>query len=355
MFLNNKRLRAAVSCLGILFLCTGPAFIANAATQEIINFSTGDPATDPGTEGIAVDDSGNIYVSANTADGGQIWKVSPGATEPEVLTTLIPPTGGAGFGVLGLDRDGPLLYAAVHTLANPELNGVWIINTWDGFARHIAGSEAIGLPNDITRVGDSLYVTDTATGAVWRIDPDGTELWLEDDLLFGLGNLVAGLPLGANGIDAYRNRLYVTNLEKGLIVQVDINRRTGEARQPTVFAQIDGQLLDGVEVDRYGRPHAVALNSNRLYRINRGGRAQILIDDATVLDSPASLVFDPRCRRSTIYVVNFSIAEGFPDMLEPSDVGPSVVAYSAGRGKRVRGCGGGGYGRGHGGSSGGRK
>ena len=45
-----------------------------------------------------------------------------------------------------------------------------------------------------------------------------------------------------------------------------------------------------------------------------------------MFDAPSSLAFGSGRNRSTIYVVNFSIGEGFPDVIEPSDVGPSVVA-----------------------------
>ena len=304
------------------------ASASGTQVEEVINFSTGDPATDPGTEGIAVDARGNVYVSANTADGGQIWKVAPGSDTPEVLATLIPSTGGAGFGVLGLDLQGTQLLVAVHTLADPELNGVWKVNTRTGAASHIAGTEVIALPNDLTRARGSIYVTDSAAGAIWRIAPNGdVGIWLQDELLEGLGELVPGVPIGANGIDAHQGTLYVANLEKGLVIEVGIGRRS-TPDTPSVVAEVDG-LPDGLEVDRYGRPHVVLVDANALVRIGNEG-PETIIDDSEVLDAPASLAFGKGRQRDTIYVVNFSIGEGFPEVIEPSDVGPSVVAVVSG-------------------------
>lgn len=292
-------------------------------TEELINFSTGDPAADPATEGIDVAADGTVYVSANTATGGQVWSVSPGATEPEVVATLIPPTGGAGFGVLGLHLEGDHLLAAVHTLANPELNGIWMIDLASGAATHIPGTEVIGLPNDLTVWDDAIYVTDSVAGAVWRVDDSGTHPWLIDPLLAGTGELVPGLPLGANGIDVHNGRFYVANLEGRTVVSVYINSR-GEAVAPRLFNTVDG-LPDGLAVDRQGQPHVVLLDVNAVVRVGRKANVA-LVQDAEVLDAPASLAFGPRRQNQTIYVVNFSIGEGFPDVIEPSDVGPSIVA-----------------------------
>jgi len=308
-----------------------PASATNLEAEEVINFSTGDPAADPGTEGIAVDRRGNIYVTANTADGGQVWKIAPGAKEPEVLATLIPPTNGAGFGALGIHLVGRELLVATHTLADPELNGVWRVNRSSGEAHHIEGSEAIGLPNDVTTWGSKIYVTDSVGGAVWVIDRKGVRIWVKDELLEGLGELVPGVPIGANGIDASRGRLYVANLEKGLIVEAKIRGRNGPTVE--VFAEVDGSP-DGLEVDRRGRPHVVLIDKNALVRVSTKGTTTLL-EDSNVLDAPSSVVFGRAKRRSgqTAYVVNFSISEGFPEALLPSPVGPSVVAIPTPRGR----------------------
>lgn len=313
----------AILLLSAMAVLGNPASARAIETEELINFSTGDPATDPGTEGIDIDAEGNIYISANSGAGGQIWKIAPGATEPEVLATLIPPTGGAGFGVLGVHIEGDHLLAAAHTLADPELNGVWFVDLATGEASHIAGTEVIGLPNDLTVWDGAIYVTDSVAGAVWRVTAGATEPWLVDPLLAGTGALVPGLPLGANGIDVYNGRFYVANLEGGSVISVYINSR-GEAVAPRLFNTVDG-FPDGLAVDRQGQPHVVLIDSNALVRVGR--RANLaLVDDAEILDSPASLAFGPRRQNQEIYVVNFSIAEGFPDLLEQSEVGPGVVA-----------------------------
>jgi sugar lactone lactonase YvrE len=91
----------------------------------------------------------------------------------------------------------------------------------------------------------------------------------------------------ADGIDAHGGRLFIANMEQGLIVVAQINGRSHRS-QPTVYATVDGGP-DGLEVDSRGRPHVVLIDQNA--------------------------------------VVNFSIGEAFPGVLEPSDVGPSVVMF----------------------------
>lgn len=318
----SRAARASLAALAILVGVVLAPGVASADSGEVINFSTGDPATDPGTEGIAVGRDGTIYVTANTAAGGQIWSVAPGADSPEVLATLIPPTGGAGFGALGIETDGDDLLVAAHTLADPELNGVWRVDTTTGAAEHIPGTEVIGLPNDVTTWGSKIYVTDSVAGAVWVIDGDEVRPFAQGELLEGLGALVPGVPIGANGIDAFGGRLYVANLEKGLVVEIKINGR--QSGTPELFAVVDG-APDGLEVDHRGRPHVVSISTNALIRVSPDGNTTI-VEDSSVLDAPSSLVFGNGRAKKTAYVVNFSISEGFPGILLPSDVGPSVVA-----------------------------
>jgi len=333
MTMALERTRLAKATVAVLTAITSAAMPNDEPTaSEVVNFSTGNPATDPGTEGIAVASDGTMYVSANSADGGQIWAIAPGASEPEVLTTLIPPTGGAGFGVLGLHLDRGDLLVAVHTLADPALNGVWRVDIQTGDAAHLAGTEAIALPNDLTTWRDKIYVTDSAGGAVWVIDGDDVSVWAQDPLLEGLGVVVPGLPIGANGIDVFAGRIYVANFEKGLIVEATARQHNRKARNNQrnsapalrVFAEVDG-APDGVEVDRRGRVHTVLIDQNQLVRVNRNGSTTALVDDREILDAPASLAVGPRSKGDRIYVVNFSIGEGFPEIIEQSDVGPSVV------------------------------
>ncbi len=326
-FRRASPLAVVAILIGTMVAVVPAAGAKEPQVEELINFSTGDPATDPGTEGVAVDADGTVYVTANTAEGGQIWVVEPGAEDPEVLVTLIPPTGGAGFGVLGLHFDGPDLLAAAHTLADPDLNGVWRVDTGTGQAEHIPGTEAITLPNDITTWAGRIYITDSAAGAVWVIDGDDVSPFLQDPLLTGLGLLVPGVPIGANGIDAHGGRLFIANLEKGLVVVAQINGRSHRS-QPTVYATVDG-APDGLEVDNKGRPNVVLIDQNALVRVERDGTSTFLIDSADVLDSPASLAFGRGRDKTTTYIVNFSISEAFPGVLEPSTVGPSVVTLGS--------------------------
>ena len=74
-------------------------------------------------EGIALDSTGNIYVSL--ASLGEVRKITPNGTQ-SVLTTLNPEEG---FGLLGLAVDASdQLYAALSS-SNPDTNGVYQITS----------------------------------------------------------------------------------------------------------------------------------------------------------------------------------------------------------------------------------
>ena len=90
-------------------------------------------------EGIAIDKTGNIFVSL--ANQSELRKIAPDGTE-SLLATL--PTGG--FGLLGLAVDAPgNVYAGLAT-ADGVTNGVYRISP-DGTAVRLPGTEAIFIPN----------------------------------------------------------------------------------------------------------------------------------------------------------------------------------------------------------------
>ncbi len=181
-------------------------------------------------EGVAVDKTGNIYVSLFPL--GELWKISPEGTESLLID--LPEPGAAGVAV-----DAPGNVYMTHISFNPDTQGVYRV-TQDGAAERLPGTEAILVPNALAfDKGGNLYVTDSwrgeekaTVGAIWRIPRGGSaELWLQHETLDGLGEIPGYFPIGANGIAYRHGDLYVANTEKGLIVRIPI-LEGGDAGEP---------------------------------------------------------------------------------------------------------------------------
>jgi len=274
-----------------------------------------DPALGEFPEGIAVGRDGALYVSL--APRGEIRRFDDaGAT---TYFTIDPGT--TGLGILGLARDRRgTLYAAVPSDA-PAAHGVWAIEP-DGAARRLPASEQIVFPNGIA-LGqhDELYVTDSISGAIWRIDARGTELWLQHESLEGLA-VLNPFPLGANGITYAHGRLLVANTERKQVVAVPIER-SGAAGTPEVLHEFlgDADFLDGIAVDVGGNLYVCVAGRNEIVRIRSSGDRETVATAGDGLSVPASLAFGGHgTAKRTLYVTNLSLPGLAPVPM------PSVVA-----------------------------
>jgi len=118
-----------------------------------------------------------------------------------------------------------------------------------------------------------------------------------------------GVPfnIGANGIALKGSSFYVTNTDKGSIVQIPV-MADGSAGTPTVFVAPDCANLsgaDGLTVDPDGNFIVAVNHLNKLVRISPTGQVVPLLS-APLLDFPTSSVFVGR----TLYVDNFSFLDG---------------------------------------------
>ena len=290
-------------------------------------------------EGIAVDKRGNIFISI--APLGQLWRVRAGSRVPEVFGAVPGIDGAAGdVGLLGLEVDAHGNVYAGASSSNPEANGVWKFDHKTGAASKIAGSEAIGFPNDVTfDKRGNLYITDSALGAIWRVPLHGAlELWLAgDEHLAGTGILNLGVPVGANGIEYRRGVLYVANTEKALVVKVPV-AKGGHPGPSSVFVSYPfievapGVLLpaapDGLAFDVFGNLYVAQINISTITKVTPSGEVSVVLE-GDPLDWPSSIAFGTRhAQRRTLFAVNFSIGEGFGDTVER--MGPGLVAIRVG-------------------------
>src|SRR5919112_2261264 len=233
--------------LALLLLCAFAAVGASAA--DLSTVALFNPAAFEAPESVQFDRHGNAYVSL--ALTGEIHKIAPGGAQTTLAFLPIRPDVqpcGNSFGLpimgaIALDHQGNV-YGSVNS-CNPAQLGVWKV-TPQGAASLVAHLPQGAAPNGIAYHDGWLYVADTLLGRVWRIHSDGAgapEVWSNDSLLTPLF-----LPLipGPNGLQVFRNEVYVAVSDRAHVVAIPI-REDGSAGARRVHAA--GVRLDDFAFD----------------------------------------------------------------------------------------------------------
>jgi sugar lactone lactonase YvrE len=294
------RISATVTCTVVLavVLSGGTAWASvPIATVVAFNASTGEFP-----EGVAVDHTGNVYVSL-IEPVGDVVKFTPDGSR-----SVLAHFAAANFGPLGLATDASGNVYVADATFDPSTAGVYRV-TPDGTSTRLSGTGPMQFPNGVAldRRGN-VYATDSATGAVWRIPPGGSgEIWFDSPLLEGTGELL-GIPIGANGI-AFRNgQILVANTEGAKLVSIPV-LPDGSAGSPTVMAE--GPNLfgsDGIALGVLGDVFVAVNPQNTLVRVAANGSVTTLASAADGLENPASLAFGTgRGDRKSLYVTNFAV------------------------------------------------
>ncbi len=298
----------------------------NEATQPAGIVAALDPAAGEFAEGVAVDRSGNVFVTL--VDQGRLLKLAPGASEYEDFG-VVPGFEWAGiFGLLGLAvDDAGNVYGAVHAGA---ATGVWRFDCRTGAATRLAGTEDIAIPNALTfdDLGN-LYVTDfwsngdeaAPLGAIWRIGPDGTvEKWLEDEALGGTGAFGLGTPAGVNGVAFGDGTVYAAVTERMSLVAIPVLDDGSPGEVSTI---VDGGIIpDGIALGADGRVYVADVGGSAIRRVGLDGSIETLAEGAAAgLDLPASIAFGIGGTELTLYATNLANIEAFS-----TGVGPALVA-----------------------------
>ena len=307
--------RLGVLCTFILLLIVTSFTGASSHVTWVREY---DPALGEFPEGIAIDKTGNIFVTMPS----EIRKITPDGVE-SLYYQFDPSTSLVG---LAVDAPGNLYVCVfVQPPGNPTgLKGVWRISP-TGEAIHLSGSDAIGLPNALAfDQRGNLYVTDSYVfgsmppqGAIWRIPPNGVaEIWLQDSaLLGGLGGIPGYVPLGANGIAFYHNGLYVANTERGLVSHVPI-LPDGSPGVPTIVHELQNLfLIDGLALDVHGMIYAALIGQDRIVTVDpETGAIHELAGASDDVNGPASLAFGTgKGDRKTVYFTNYSVISSDPN------------------------------------------
>ena len=312
-----RRGAIAVAAAAAFTVAAAAPALAQADVHVVVRF---DESAGQNTEGIALDRTGDVFVSVSPL--GDLWKIPAGSTTPQPFGHIDGIVPGRDFGLLGLAVDVfGNVYGAVQS-ADPAADGVWRFDRRTGDATRLPGTDAIAIPNGLAfDTRGTLYVTDSAAGAIWRIPWGGSaQVWLQDPALSGDGSLGLGVPLGANGI-AYRNGVFtVTNTEQRTILSID---RSGSI---DVVTTMSGNP-DGVAMDVFGNAYVAVNLQDTIARVAPDGSVDV-VASGDPLDFPSSLAFGTaRAQRRTLYGVNFSLSEIFG---LPPGFGPAVFTVSVG-------------------------
>ena len=239
-----------------------------------------------------------------------------------------PPPPNTAF-MTGLTFDqGGRLYAAYVSFTPDATPGVYRADAGGGPATLWATHPQMVFPNGFAWDDDGLlYVTDSATGGIFRIDDTGTaELWMTDALLAGdplvCGGAAEDIAVGANGLVFTGGAFYVASSDQALLARVPLEA-DGSAGALTVIAGpdcdglagIDGLTVDGVDV-------LAAINrSNRIVRIATSDGAIEELASGAPLDFPASLEFAGQGEGRALYVTSFALGA----FLSGGDPAPALV------------------------------
>ncbi len=329
---------------------TGPdaADAAPATATTLVGFNPGADGGPELPEAISFRDNA-AYISLVAR--GEIVKIAyPSNTRTTYATLPVTPTNftlGNAFDTAGN------LYVAVAVGGDPTdapslaAAGIYKIPAGDGGTGTLWASAPAKLkfPNGLSFAPDgSLYVTDAADGAIYKFAPTGAvgtaTPWKEDALLQGntgdagtCPGSVQAFPIGANGIHAEADAVWVVNTDKGTLVKVAVDG-AGNAGAVTEAASDCAKLkgADGMRVDpRAPATTFIATNNalNAIVAIGRSGGVTTVLEGKPPFYSPADLAHVTGTSKPTDFlVVNASFAEAFA----PPDAGqipkPSLVKLS---------------------------
>lgn len=263
-----KMIRSMAISLPILALAGSARSLGQqTAVQEdlaprVTTIATSEPLPSQGRlGGVAVDQSGNVFVSNF---GATVWRVEPDGRVTTLASTLRGASGNA------LDGEGNLLQASF-------LEGRIVRIAPDGSIRDLVPSGLDG-PVGLTVADDgSVYVCECRGNSIARVAPDGSLNEVASSEDFDCPN---GITIGPDGA------LYVVSFNNGHVVRVD---KSGSAER---FATVPDGRNAHIAHAR-GAFWVTKIEANLLYRVDAEGMAEryagtgeLGFADATVSEAP---------------------------------------------------------------------
>jgi sugar lactone lactonase YvrE len=306
----DRRFRFGTLLTGVLFAILSTTALASSLTRVI----TTSPPDLP--ESITIDHQGTTYLSFPFA--GEVVKFAPGGSLSTVATFPSFPLG------VRLDDEGNVFVAVVGS-------GIWKVPAAGGSAFQVASGPGLWNGMAFDHRGN-LYVSDSAGGAIWRLNRNGDfTMWSGSSLLKGTtGAGPCGLvhpavpsfgPLGANGTAFNKHGdMLVANTDFGEIIRIPMNP-DGSAGIASVFSGPSCSLwgADGVAMDNADNLYVAANAKGQIDLVDPGGHVQVLAA-GDPLSFPSDIAFGTGLGdRKDMFISNFAAfptSNGAPGVLE---------------------------------------
>lgn len=283
-----------------------------------------DPAKGQFVEGLDIK-NGTAYVGAVIS--GEVVTVDLAKKEITHFGTM--PAFAQNMGALvglTLGSDGAVYGALNITDPNGPKTGIYKIAPGGGTATLFASDPAMYFANDL-RFDDKgdLLVTDSMSGSIFKVAPDGTVTKWVSHMLLTPDPTVCGeqtnFHLGVNGIIRDGNVYWATNTDRASILKIPVNA-DGSAGTPEVFMATDCEKLsgaDGIVVDKAGDLIVAVNYKGTIVRIGKDKTVTTLASGGP-LKSPATLFLDEAA--SELYV---TCADFVALVTDPTKAAPSLV------------------------------
>lgn len=255
--------------------------------------------------------TGGDGVAVTFAASRQIAEVSA-TGDVDILGTLpAPAEGGAATPVLGFPLATGLAlvdgsYFALYATGEADTTGLWKLDS-DGEFDLVAALPAAGLPNGLAydEQHDQFLAADSVLSQIYSITLDG-----EVSTWSGADELAQDGFLGANGVQLHGGDVYISNLDAGTILQIDI-ASDGTAGEIIVAADDLIGIDDFAFTGRADQIVATLDPSNEVVLVNKGAHTTVLTEEDG-LSNPTSVLV----QGDTIYVPSAAyVTQDNPNLL----------------------------------------
>jgi sugar lactone lactonase YvrE len=299
-----KKLVAQLTCTFALLFVLGAVVPASAQVSTFVTFSS---SFDQNPESIAIDKTGDIYVSNIFA--GEVIKVTSTGSASVFASGL-----GLTLGVT-TDPSGNV-YALGNTALGPGDTGTAYKISPAGVVSTLASFPGAGGLNALAFDDrGNLYITDSFASSIYRVTPNGTaSTWLQDATDLGgvatssCGSFPVG-ALGANGIAFNHGSLYVLNTTQGMVVTIPVNP-DGSPGEPAIFAGPTCSLwgADGQAFDNGGNLYVAVNIQNKIVQIAPSGTMTTVAAGSPPFFTPTAIAFGTTGgTQKTMFIANATL------------------------------------------------
>jgi len=241
----------------------------------------------------------------------QLASVAPDGTVDILGTLPAPEGGGVTTPVLGFPLATGLAlvdgsYFALYATGEADTTGLWTLEG-DGTFALVAALPAASLPNGLTfdEKHDRFLATDSALGVIYSIDRSGAvQTWSDDPQL-----AVTGF-LGANGIQLHDGEVYVSNLDAGTILRIEVEDDGAAGSVSMVASDLAG--IDDFAFTGRGDQIIATLNPTSEVVLVDGENHTTVLSEDDGLTNPTSVLV----RGDTIYVASAAyVNQDTPNLL----------------------------------------